>query len=74
MSPLMVLSRYFGYGSFRGGQETLINDILAGKDVLGIMPTGAGKSICFQVPALIIEGITLIVSPLTSSKRTTSTL
>ena len=66
MTPLSVLSRYFGYSAFRGGQETLINDILAGKDVLGIMPTGAGKSICFQVPALIIEGITLIVSPLIS--------
>ena len=66
MSPLAVLSQYFGYDSFRGGQEVLINGILAGKDVLGIMPTGAGKSICFQVPALIIDGITLIVSPLIS--------
>ena len=65
-SPLAVLSRYFGYDSFRGGQEVLINDILAGKDVLGIMPTGAGKSMCFQIPALMMEDITLIVSPLIS--------
>ena len=60
------LKRYFGYDSFRDGQEALINDILSGRDVLGIMPTGAGKSVCFQVPALIMEGITLIVSPLIS--------
>ena len=61
-----ALERYFGYESFRDGQETLINDILSGRDAVGIMPTGAGKSVCFQVPALVIEGITLIVSPLIS--------
>ena len=61
-----VLKQYFGYDAFRGEQETLIMDTLAGKDVLGIMPTGAGKSICFQVPALLMEGTTLIVSPLIS--------
>ena len=66
MTVQTVLKQYFGYDTFRGGQETLINDILAGKDVLGVMPTGAGKSICFQVPALIFEGITLVVSPLIS--------
>jgi len=66
ISPLAVLDRYFGYNSLRDGQELLINDILAGKDVLGVMPTGAGKSICFQVPALIMDGITLIISPLIS--------
>jgi len=66
MTALEALKKYFGYGEFRGGQETLINGILAGKDVLGIMPTGAGKSICFQVPSLMMDGIALIVSPLVS--------
>jgi len=61
-----VLKRYFGHDSFRGGQETLISAILSGEDVVGIMPTGAGKSVCFQVPALIMDGVTLIVSPLIS--------
>jgi len=53
-----VLKKYFGYDSFREGQETLIEGILQGRDVLGIMPTGSGKSLCFQVPALMLEGIT----------------
>ena len=66
MTAHEVLKQFFGYDSFRGGQEPLIVDILSGKDVLGIMPTGAGKSICFQIPALILDGITLIVSPLIS--------
>jgi ATP-dependent DNA helicase RecQ len=66
MTALEALKRYFGYGEFRGGQETLINGILAGKDVLGVMPTGAGKSICFQVPSLMMDGVALIVSPLVS--------
>ena len=66
MTALDCLERYFGYSGFRSGQETLINDILAGKDVLGVMPTGAGKSVCFQIPALMMEGLTLIVSPLIS--------
>jgi ATP-dependent DNA helicase RecQ len=61
-----VLKQYFGHDFFRGGQEILISDILSGKDVVGIMPTGAGKSVCFQVPALILDGVTLIVSPLIS--------
>ncbi len=61
-----ILKKYYGYESFREGQELLINEILNGKDVLGIMPTGAGKSLCFQVPALMLEGITIIVSPLIS--------
>lgn len=65
-SPVKVLKQYFGYESFREGQEILVKSILKGKDALGIMPTGAGKSICFQVPALIMKGITIVVSPLIS--------
>ncbi len=61
-----ILARYFGYTSFRPGQEGLINDILAGRDVLGIMPTGGGKSLCYQVPALAQPGVTLVISPLIS--------
>ncbi len=61
-----VLQRYFGHSSFRTGQDALINAICAGRDVLGIMPTGAGKSICYQVPAMLLPGITIVVSPLIS--------
>ena len=61
-----ILARYFGYTSFRPGQEGMINDILAGRDVLGIMPTGGGKSLCYQVPALTLPGVTLVISPLIS--------
>ena len=66
MTANEMLKQYFGYDNFRDGQEILINDILSGKDVLGIMPTGAGKSVCFQIPALMTDGITLIISPLIS--------
>lgn len=66
MKKLNVLKDVFGYTTFRDGQEELIDNILSGRDTLGIMPTGAGKSICFQLPALIFGGITLVVSPLIS--------
>jgi len=66
LTAIETLKQYFGYNAFRSGQEALINDILAGKDVLGIMPTGAGKSVCFQVPALMMNGLTLVISPLIS--------
>ena len=64
--PLEILKNYFGYSSFREGQELLIEAILTGRDVLGIMPTGAGKSVCYQVPALLLPGVTIVVSPLIS--------
>lgn len=66
MTKHEVLKKYFGYDSFREGQETLVDSILAGQDALGIMPTGAGKSICYQVPALLLPGITLVILPLIS--------
>ena len=66
MDKLSVLKEYFGHKDFRSGQAEMIDHILAGQDVLGIMPTGAGKSLCYQVPALMLEGVTLVVSPLIS--------
>lgn len=63
---LSVLKEYFGHDSFREGQDRITDSLLSGRDVLGIMPTGAGKSICYQVPALMFDGITIVVSPLIS--------
>ena len=64
-----VLQKYYGYSSFRPGQDALIDGILEGSDVFGIMPTGGGKSICYQVPGLLLPGITLVISPLISLMR-----
>ena len=66
MNKFEILKQIFGYDTFREGQETLVDSTLFGRDVLGIMPTGAGKSLCFQVPALLFPGITVVVSPLIS--------
>lgn len=66
MNKEQYLKTYFGYDSFREGQPVLIDGILSGRDTLGIMPTGAGKSICYQIPALMLPGITLVISPLIS--------
>lgn len=66
MNKYDVLKHYFGYLEFRAGQESLIDAITCGRDVLGIMPTGGGKSLCYQIPALMFRGITFVVSPLIS--------
>jgi len=63
---LHILKQYYGYDYFKKGQALLIENILTGKDVMGIMPTGAGKSICYQVPAMLLDGVTLVISPLIS--------
>lgn len=66
LKPEEVLKKYFGYDSFRAGQKDIVESILRGQDVLAVMPTGAGKSICYQIPATMLPGITLVVSPLIS--------
>ena len=63
---LAVLKEYFGHSEFRQGQEKIVDCLLSGKDTLCIMPTGAGKSICYQIPALVFDGVTLVISPLIS--------
>ena len=65
-TPKEALKAVFGYDSFRPGQEAVINAILEGRDILAVMPTGAGKSLCYQVPAMLLSGITLVISPLIS--------
>lgn len=66
MTKLEVLRQYFGHKSFREAQEPLIDSILSGRDCLGVMPTGAGKSVCYQLPALMLQGTTIVISPLIS--------
>ena len=65
-SPEQALKSLFGYDSFRAGQKSVIDNILAGRDAFAVMPTGAGKSVCYQIPAVLLPGITLVVSPLIS--------
>jgi ATP-dependent DNA helicase RecQ len=64
--PVALLQRHLGYSAFRPGQEDLVRAVLAGRDVLGILPTGGGKSVCYQVPALALGGLTLVITPLVS--------
>ena len=66
MNQLQLLHEYFGHTSFRTGQEEAINALLAGRDVLAVMPTGAGKSVCYQIPAMMMQGLTIVISPLIS--------
>ena len=66
MDKLETLRHYFGHDIFRPGQETMVDALLAGRDCLGVMPTGAGKSLCYQVPALMRPGVALVISPLIS--------
>ena len=64
MTPAEALLKYFSYNTFRPGQEEVIDSILHGKNVLAVLPTGAGKSVCYQIPALISENFSIVISPL----------
>jgi ATP-dependent DNA helicase RecQ len=66
VDPVQVLRSRFGFSAFRPGQEELVRAVLEGRDALGVLPTGGGKSLCYQVPALVLGGVTLVVTPLVS--------